>query len=130
MNGATRPDVLIVQEPAFGRKSSAGQFAIQALYDQLYVIECKIDPEDLKNSPYQLIMALHTFTGQGSFDLHHGGVRPLVAIPPALVATLKRRREFSILFRILKELNFGLFVIDRRSRRFRIISFPGSFLGR
>ena len=129
-NRGTRPDVLVLQEPSFGRAQVEGKRNFQGFYTQAYMVECKIDSEDLKKSAYQLLLAVVEFSGLGMLDLNHGGLRPSLAIPTTLRDSMQREGSFDRAVSVYRELNFGLFIVDLDSQDFEWVLPPGSFMAR
>ena len=118
-NRFTRPDILVLQEPLFGRPPIEGKKWFQGFYTHAHMVECKVDSNDLKKAPYQLLLASLSFSGQGMLDLHHGGLRPSLAVPNSLKESMEAEGSFSRAVSIFRELNFGLFVVDQAGTGFR-----------
>lgn len=92
------------------------------------MVECKIEEGDLQNSPFQLLLAVVAFRGNGMLDLHHGGLRPVLAIPTTLRDSMEAAGTLQRVVKIFEELAFGIFVIDVPAMNFDPISWPGSFM--
>ncbi|HEV2138570.1 MAG TPA: hypothetical protein VGR53_06980 [Nitrososphaerales archaeon] len=129
VNRFTRPDIVIVQEPASGRPDIQGVKSHQGFYDQVYLVECKINPRDLENAPYQLLLAMGSFRGQGMLDLAHGGVRPTLAVPRSLEESMNAEGAFNQVIEIFRELHFGLIIVDQERRDYTSLLWSESFMG-
>jgi len=128
-NRFTRPDILILQEPMSGRPPIEGKHAYQGLYEQAYLIECKVDGNDLEKAPYQLLMAALSFEGQGLLDLHHGGIRPVLAIPTGLRSEMVAQSRLNEAIEVFRELRFGFLVVDVSRTSYEALLTPTSFIG-
>jgi hypothetical protein len=111
----TRPDLFIVQHSALGREIINGKESWIATYDRYFIVECKVSLTDIPNAAFQLMIALVSIRSLEDLDFHHGGLAPILAIPTELKNLAKKRNLLAELQDILRELYFGLVVVDNRT---------------
>lgn len=127
-NRFTRPDVLITQDPLWGRAQDPGKRGFNGFYTEAFMVECKIEARDLEKSPFQLLLAVMAFRGNGMLDLRHGGLRPVLAMPTTLRDSMEAAGTFQRVVKIFEELAFGIFVVDVPAMDFEPIRWPGTFM--
>jgi len=125
--GYTRPDAFIVQWSSVGREHIEGKQEWIGSYDRHYIIECKVSPEDALRAPFQLLMSLVSIGRFRDLDFAHGGVSPVLAIPPNLRHGLIEAKRYNDLLAVFKELRFGVAIIRQEEPRIEWAISPGNF---
>ena len=129
LTGIKRPDVLILQKSARGMTSGNKLHLWMGSHDNVFIVECKIKENDVRNSVFQLMMAMCGFRGRKIIDLHHGGIRPALAVSSKLKEILKEKELLETFIQVYEELHFSIVVIEENKTTDWIVWGDDTFYG-